>query len=505
MIQVAMQLVKKCFDGSIEKMKLRLFLKLTVVFFGLTIFILLVTLGLARWSFERGFLDYVNALEYKRLYALADRLERDYIDAGNTWAGFSRGDLEFAQRYSHQGDGPKLNLSNHRSHRHYGEKKRYHSRGKKKKKSSYPHSQNGKTHRVKTALYGVDGELIAGSAIMPGADFVTVPVTVAAKKVGELRALPRRVLDSSLETEFSKQQLRTSLIIGFICLIMAAVASLLLARALLSPIRQLALTVYQLRSGNYKARLKTRRKDELGQLMRNVNLLADRLQENSKARKRWVADISHELRTPLTIISGELEALKDGVRSFDSDQIVSFDQEVSRLRSLINDLYELSLSDIGGLRYAFEQLDIVIILQGAIKAIAAPANDLGISITLSGSQSVDFFGDPKRLDQLFRNLLRNSLAYTNSPGRIEIVVSIRKGIVVIQFDDTPTGVSEANCKKLFDPLYREEASRYKRSAGAGLGLSICRNIVIAHQGTICAQPSRLGGLCVRMAFKEGGR
>ena len=108
--------------------------------------------------------------------------------------------------------------------------------------------------------------------------------------------------------------------------------------------------------------------------------------------------------------------------------------------------------------------------------------------------------DSQRLDQLLVNLLENSLAYTDSPGRIEIALSSTRNSVVITIEDTPPGVEEDEYEKLFEPLYRHEVSRSRRTAGAGLGLAICRNIVDAHQGTITASRSKLGGLCIQLVF-----
>lgn len=108
--------------------------------------------------------------------------------------------------------------------------------------------------------------------------------------------------------------------------------------------------------------------------------------------------------------------------------------------------------------------------------------------------------DSQRLDQLFINLLENALAYTDAPGRIEVILSSSGDKIAIKIQDTPPGVDEADCEKLFEPLYRHELSRNRRTAGVGLGMAICRNIVDAHQGSITATPSELGGLCIELIF-----
>jgi two-component system sensor histidine kinase BaeS len=234
--------------------------------------------------------------------------------------------------------------------------------------------------------------------------------------------------------------------------------------------------------------------------MGDLDRLAYKLEENRASRQRWLADISHELRTPVTVLTGEIETIKDGIRPLDMQQVLSLDQEVTRLRRLIEDLYELSVSDIGGLRYSFESIDIRQSVTTAVEAIMLRAKEQDIEIQVVGEIDKMVSADTRRLDQLFVNLLENSLAYTDSPGRIEITLSSTGDKIVIKIQDTPPGVVKDECEKLFEPLYRHEISRSRRTAGAGLGLAICRNIVDAHQGTITASPSELGGLCIQLVF-----
>ena len=150
--------------------------------------------------------------------------------------------------------------------------------------------------------------------------------------------------------------------------------------------------------------------------MGDLDRLAHKLEENRASRQRWLADISHELRTPVTVLTGEIETMKDGIRPLDMEQVHSLDQEVTRLRRLIDDLYELSVSDIGGLRYTFAPVDIRQSVTAAIEAVQMRANEQDIEIKVMGEIDKMISADSQRLDQLFINLLENALAYTDSPG-----------------------------------------------------------------------------------------
>jgi len=499
-------------------MRLHISHKLVLTFVGLTLLVLIATLGLARWSFERGFLDYVNALEQVRLERLAVNLSQEYLDAGNSWSELTPRHFDDVLRQQNpQRPGfkdagpfrppppdfmpppPDAPPPGHepphpeRGHRGGGA----HPPGA----PGFPPPPGVPPPGPPTALFDLDDQLIAGGALpQVGISPIRVPVIANGKRVAELRSAPRREFESPQETAFSRQQLITSLLIGALSLAMAIVASLLLTRLLLAPVRRMMLGVSRLSNGDYATRLDESRTDELGQLMGNLDRLAHKLEENRASRRRWLADISHELRTPVTVLTGEIESLKDGIRPMDMQQVLSFDQEVTRLRHLIEDLYELSVSDIGGLSYSFSPVDIRESVNQAVGTIRKRAAEKGIELSVTGETGVPIKADAQRLDQLFSNLFENALAYTDSPGRIEISFSTFDRQVSIRIQDTPPGVSEEDCRKLFDPLYRQEVSRSRRTAGAGLGLAICRNIVDAHQGTITASPSEPGGLCIHIVF-----
>ncbi|MEH6581271.1 MAG: ATP-binding protein [Halioglobus sp.] len=466
--------------------------KLIAAFVGLTLLVLAATLGLARWSFEQGFLDYVNALEQTRLERFQPDLAAEYLSAGRNWSALSEERFATLVRRSAPRD-----------------------RFRRPPPGTRPPPPGGR-HRPPpgsppTALYDMDDNLVAGKAIgMQGGLAIRVPIVVEGTPVGELRSEPRRSISSPLETEFSRQQLTTSWILGISSLLLAFGVSFVLARGLLAPVRRMIDSVAQLSSGDYSHRMNENRGDELGQLTRDIDRLGSTLEANQSSRRRLLADVSHELRTPLTVLTGEIEALKDGLRKFDETQLESLDQEVQRLRYLVDDLYELSISDVGGLRYRFATVNLTDSLRDTIEGMHQRAADLGIELSLAtpetggAAEAVNVAADVQRIDQLLLNILENSLAYTDAPGRVVVGLSRTADVALITVDDTSPGVSEGDCEKLFDPLFRQEASRSRRSGGAGLGLAICRNIVTAHGGTVSASPSALGGVRIHIEIPLSG-
>lgn len=478
-------------------MKLSITQKLVAAFIGLTLLVLIATLGLARWSFKQGFLDYVNALEHTRLEQIRAELADEYLSAGGNWASLTEQRFTALMRRSVprelNGSPPPLGMQGPPG-----------GAGETPPPPRGLAAQRPGTRRIPpTALYDVAGNLVAGVSFAVADGLTTrVPIMLDGKSIGELHSEPRRHLNSPLETEFSRQQLNTSWILGISSLVLAFAVSALLARGLLAPIRRMIGGVAQLSSGDYSHRMNESRGDELGQLTQGLDRLGSTLEANQSSRKRLLADVSHELRTPLTVLTGEIEALKDGMREFDQVQLESLDQEVQRLRFLVDDLYALSISDVGGLRYEFATVDLAQCLQHATDGTRKRALAMGIEVALehpAGSAAkfvLPVQADAQRIDQLLQNILENSLAYTDAPGRVAVTMAQTKTAALVTIDDTAPSVKEADCEQLFDPLVRQEASRSRRTGGAGLGLAICRSIVAAHGGSISASPSAMGGLSI---------
>jgi two-component system sensor histidine kinase BaeS len=172
----------------------------------------------------------------------------------------------------------------------------------------------------------------------------------------------------------------------------------------------------------------------------------------------------------------------------------------------VDDLYQLSLFDIGALSYRKTELDLRALLADAVASFRAEFDQKGISLdaklTCNGDCSV--FADPGRLHQLFDNLLDNALKYTDPGGELSVRLACQGKLATLEFADSTPGVAPQDLEKLFDRLYRVENSRNRALGGAGLGLAICKNIVEAHEGTIRALPSPKGGILISIELPLTG-
>lgn len=447
-----------------------------------------------QWSINRGFLQYLKAMDEGRLeQMMAGRLEQVYAEHGS-W-DFLRDNPGFLIEQllnAHPGDV----LS-----------ERFKEPNRSNDVPPFSPPLEGAHRPPGLPLVVLDAKrkpLFGNAAEAQEVNFK--PIVHNNETVGYVGLLPPKQFLNPHQLQFLRQQ-KSALILAALGMVLVVVIfSLPLANHLVRPIRAIAAATRDLASGKYAIRVPISSSDELGQLARDFNSMALTLEKNEKARRQWVADISHELRTPLAVLRGEIEALLEGIRDTTPEAIRSLHTEALRLHRLIDDLYQLALSDLGTLTYRKEDLNLVEVLKDSIEPYHVEFARKGLTLTVNILQGfeVTVFADRERLHQLFANLLENSLKFTESAGKLVIRLACHNGHATIDFEDSAPGVPEEELDRLFDRLYRVEASRSRSSGGAGLGLAICKNIVEAHAGTISAHPSPLGGVLIRVTIPVAG-
>ena len=330
---------------------------------------------------------------------------------------------------------------------------------------------------------------------------IDVPIQDNSRIVGYLTYPDQEAIRDKLDRRFIGRQLRFALWMLCVGLALSLLVSWLLARHLVAPILALSRHTRELQEGNYDSRLASDRRDELGTLTRQVDQLAERLDQGQQARQRWFSDIAHELRTPVAILQGELEALCDGIRPLNQESLKGLESEVAQLTHLINDLHDLALADGGNLRYQFRLEDLSSLIEDVLDSYHSSFAQRGITCRTALPDQALIQQDPVRLRQLLDNLFQNSLKYTADGG--ELSVSLRQqedNTWQLTVDDSAPGVSDDALPKLFDHLYRVESSRNRRTGGSGLGLAICQRIVQAHGGVLHAEHSPLGGVRIHISL-----
>ncbi len=345
-------------------------------------------------------------------------------------------------------------------------------------------------------------QIAGGRTDEPADNFTLRPIAVDGRTVGWLGLHKRERFSSPLDTEFIREQSLALYLIGGGILVLAAIASFLLARHFLAPVRQIAQGTRALAEFRFDTRIDVHTRDELGQLAADFNRMAATLKQYETLRRQWVSDISHELRTPLAILRGEIEALQDGVRPPSAANLESLHAEALRLGKLVEDLHLLSLADSESLLAQYQPVKPVAILTETLAQFETrlEAAGIGVRFVPQGDAPVTVMGDGGRLAQLFANLLENTLRYADAPGGLTIDARHDEHRLTLAFEDSGPGVPAEALPRLFDRLYRVDRSRSRALGGSGLGLAICKQIVESHGGSIRAVHAPTGGLRIEIVL-----
>jgi len=249
-----------------------------------------------------------------------------------------------------------------------------------------------------------------------------------------------------------------------------------LLRNLFSPLKDLSAAVVSIGEGNYDVKLPKGRKDELGELADSIGVMSDKINSSIKSKEQLLIDVSHELRSPLTRIKLGLEV---------GSSKEKLEEDVIEMEKMITDLLENYRADTGFNSVKPQKADVAELLDETIAEyddqsrlkFSKPAKEVFCNI------------DMDKMQVVFRNLIDNALKYSAN----EIIMSIteHKGEVIISFKDTGSGISNEDLKNVFEPFYRADRSRSRRTGGFGLGLSICKKIIDAHKGELLIK-SKLG-------------
>lgn len=361
-------------------------------------------------------------------------------------------------------------------------------------------------------LVDAQQNLIAGTAPQPGG--ARMALTGAnGQTIGHLVLAPPQGVRSEADQAFLAQHLGFVAWTGLAGLALALLLSGWLARRWLAPVEALATGARGIAQGHLHTRVPVHGNDELAQLARTFNTMAEQLSSIEASRRQWLGDVAHELRTPLAAMRAEIEAVQDGIRPFDDKTALRLHRQVMRLIQLVGDL-RTSL-DAAGTNAPSAQVPVhpLSLLAEALASMRPRLAQAGVDVDTTALDALTaqgaaqpaplVRGDAQQLHQVFLNLLENSLRYTDPGGLLRIAARLLPpgsgaAQLQVQLDDSAPGVPAHELPRIFDRLYRAETSRNRDHGGSGLGLAICRAIVLAHGGTLTADPSPLGGLRITL-------
>jgi signal transduction histidine kinase len=289
-------------------------------------------------------------------------------------------------------------------------------------------------------------------------------------------------------------------LLDYYFLVIGATALLcwLAAFGVISPIRKIAATIALFGQGNLSVRVHSERGDEIGQLGRSFDQMAERLERLIVSERRLLADISHEIRSPLARLKF---AVKLARTSTDWEAALNrVERDVNRLTSLVADIVSITFIEGDPAVQGASTVQLRPLLDDVIDDCNVEAEARGCRIELKGQLTGEVLGNPELLRRAFENVIRNAIRY--SPAQAAILVSVSEDAVsaYISVRDYGPGVPNDTLTRIFDPFYRvEEARDSGNGGGTGLGLSIAKRAVQVHHGSIAAE-NTLPGLRVEITL-----
>lgn len=273
-------------------------------------------------------------------------------------------------------------------------------------------------------------------------------------------------------------------------LCLAFLLSYILTSRVLRPLSQMTAITREVAAGNYSARAEVVTQDEVGDLGVAFNRMADSLEKIEQLRKTMVADVAHELRTPLTNLRGYLEALNDGVLPPSKETFQMLQEEILRLVHLVEDLQQLAKADAARAYLNRQNFSLIESLSRMVELYRAKFEDKGIAVTTEFSINTDQVNaDRDKMLQAVRNLVENAWKYTPEGGSVSIFTErLPEGIKVV-FANSGSGISRENLPFIFERFFKADPSRTRDAGGAGIGLSIVKELIEAHGGRVGAESS----------------
>lgn len=253
----------------------------------------------------------------------------------------------------------------------------------------------------------------------------------------------------------------------------------------------------EIAQGKFDTKIAVKRSDEIGRLSSSIEQMAGRLGVMVSGQKRFLGDTAHELRSPIGRMQIALEILENKVADPERAYIGDLKEDVEALRTLTDELLQYARAE---LRERGRLLEGVPLLQMVERAIAKEGHGATITSTIDARTVVN--ADPGLLERALSNVVRNAATYAGAAGPIHINATEDRGQVVISIADQGPGVAPESLQRLFEPFYREDAARNRKTGGVGLGLAIVRSAVEACGGSVSCHLRSPHGLEVRIVLQS---
>lgn len=295
----------------------------------------------------------------------------------------------------------------------------------------------------------------------------------------------------------------TTLLRLLVALLLILLLSWLLSRTFTRPIRQLQQSASQLGSGRMDTRVPrelAERGDELGELARGFDAMAEQLGGLLDSHKQLLRDVSHELRSPLARLTVALELARDSAGETAQEDLARIGLEAERLNELIGEVLTLARFEQRAIEADKSEIDLTELLHETVADAAFEAEATGKSVALGALPPCRIRGDRLWLGRALDNVLRNAVRHTSPNSSVEIGMQRVGSMIEISIRDHGDGVADDALEHIFEPFFRTEEARTRQRGGYGLGLAIARSVIEMHAGRIRAAHAPGGGLLISITL-----
>jgi signal transduction histidine kinase len=321
-------------------------------------------------------------------------------------------------------------------------------------------------------------------ALVGALTLLTAILLIAPVVFGSLAGGMEEAMNSVVRA-FGQTLLYSLLAAGLAATAAAAVASFLVSRRVVNPLRYVLGATRRIASGGYSERVPVQQSDELGELSESFNAMARALEEAERRRMEVISDVSHELRTPLSTIRGHVEGLAEGVIEPSEETWTLLQAEAERMQRLVDDLHQLSRAEAGQLSLNLAPVSPKEPIRLAIERMLPLFDEKGVDLSSAAPENLPpVLADTGRVVQVLTNLLDNALRHTPPQGRVTVGAKTKGDEVVFEVADTGEGIASEHLPHVFERFYRVEKSRSREGGGSGVGLAISRALVETMGGRV---------------------
>lgn len=285
---------------------------------------------------------------------------------------------------------------------------------------------------------------------------------------------------------FLKSIKRNILLAVMVTVILSILFSLLFSNRLTSGFKKLINAIAELRNHQWRTRIPVKElTDEMKPLGESFNQLAASLAKEERLRKEFTANFAHELRTPLATLRSHIEAFQDGIWEPDSKRLEQCHEELMRLVRLVKELEKLIAAENPQIRLDKTRLETGKLLSFIKEQFNPLFMKKGVNLEVQNTEEQHWFnGDRDKIIQILTNIVNNALQYTPQGKRVSVYIEEKNDQISFIVKDEGEGISEDDLPFLFERFYRGDKSRDRETGGVGIGLSIVKALVEAHQGEI---------------------